>query len=1281
MKTNKKYVSVLVFIFIFFLFGTVKLSSTLSQQKNLTHQKSSELGFSETSPFGKSGGSILPASCESGAYEGGIAHWSGDTSGFCNPPMVEVQNPSNGAWIAPGGTLNVQVNQAFTVWWRVPNYSPAGTISCGIYVDGVVWYNPAPPVYYYPTAYGETYTTGAFGTPGSHTIQMVCQSAYFGFAYSTVYVNAQYPNQTLTIVKSGPRSNTGVIKDMYINGVQTNGANINCGNVCTYSAPYGSQIRLDVTFGGTTASDFSGCTSNDATHCWVTMTTPKTVGVNFGNQATLTVNETTPDGSTIPITSNPAGLSCANQICTGSFNIGYPVTLTLPPGNTLANPNDWIGCDLVPAKTNQNCYVTLTGTPNQTVNVAFSGTITLNKTGSGASSMDISIDAGSGLVCGGGCTTKSGYVYNQSQQIRVATNDAVNSPINTSTTFPSNCPFTFNIGNWYYCNLSPYQNNGTYNFNFGGNPKYNVLINNAANGYVEIWAANDTSLTANLGNCQATSYFSVPSPCYGYVAPGSSIFLRAVGGAAYNNSSFIGWETISGTNYNAVAGCLPQDGGLINGNTCRFKAPYGGFLTPGPMYIRANFAANSPTKRITIARIAGVDRVNIASVTFQDNSTNATLGTCLQSSYDCSITVPTGTAVKVTLTPTASYTFNTWDASATNGCRMTTANPCVITVSQDERAAAAFNAVSGVTKNLSVTKNGTGTALVTSTNTLGIQDLNCGGTCTIGMSSGLTPTYTITANLQNGSTISSWVGCDSVSGTGNTVCTKAMTGSTASNILLSLNSATYTLSVTASPWGDSTKNSAQISSNIGGIICATGNTGANSTCTSSPLPSGTIVNLSLFPTNGLMLSNWTNCTTTTGNNCQTTVDSSKTATANLVPSITASSYFNGTPITTNMTGWGNLNTPFTWRGVAAGLDTNDTGSPFYCKFIITTASTQIYTNSATQNCFSPSYSSNRDQTLNLTPSTLGMTVGTAYYLSYVASDVSSYYPAVAPTMRLYIANPTNTLTVTKSGSGGGTIISDQGTPIPPVPPTQINCGSVCSSQFENGAVVNLFATSDDNSLFTSWTGCDSVNGNQCTVTVSSAKNVSAAFTITTVNGDVKPSSGYTATCNIPVGQTTCSINIDWVTNPNQSAGSVKRGSLPGAGNAGSETTIGSGGSGTNVSITNITGTTYIHLYASNGALLDELALTGRIVVPLLTANPTHAKAGSTTTLTPDLQGNTSGCNITSDNANDTNPVASNVTTGGNYTVTVRGRTKYTVVCTDGRNSLPVSVNTVSEREI
>ncbi len=86
-----------------------------------------------------------------------------------------------------------------------------------------------------------------------------------------------------------------------------------------------------------------------------------------------------------------------------------------------------------------------------------------------------------------------------------------------------------------------------------------------------------------------------------------------------------------------------------------------------------------------------------------------------------------------------------------------------------------------------------------------------------------------------------------------------------------------------------------------------------------------------------------------------------------------------------------------------------------------------------------------------------------------------------------------TLTVTKNGTGTGTVTSNDG---------YINCGVTCSHNYTNVLPTNvtLTPTPDVSSTFASWTGCDSVNGNQCTVSMSllgGNKTVTATFNIKT----------------------------------------------------------------------------------------------------------------------------------------------------------------------------------------
>jgi len=78
-----------------------------------------------------------------------------------------------------------------------------------------------------------------------------------------------------------------------------------------------------------------------------------------------------------------------------------------------------------------------------------------------------------------------------------------------------------------------------------------------------------------------------------------------------------------------------------------------------------------------------------------------------------------------------------------------------------------------------------------------------------------------------------------------------------------------------------------------------------------------------------------------------------------------------------------------------------------------------------------------------------------------------------------------TLAVLEQGDGGGTVISS---------PAGINCPTACSGSFDIGSQVVLTATPRaGDSAFAGWTGCDSVSGATCTVTMSSARSVTAIF--------------------------------------------------------------------------------------------------------------------------------------------------------------------------------------------
>ena len=76
------------------------------------------------------------------------------------------------------------------------------------------------------------------------------------------------------------------------------------------------------------------------------------------------------------------------------------------------------------------------------------------------------------------------------------------------------------------------------------------------------------------------------------------------------------------------------------------------------------------------------------------------------------------------------------------------------------------------------------------------------------------------------------------------------------------------------------------------------------------------------------------------------------------------------------------------------------------------------------------------------------------------------------------------LTVNRAGTGAGTAASN---------PAGINCGTDCQEAYTENTIVTLTPTASTGSTLSTWTGCDTVAGNQCQVTMTANKSVTAKF--------------------------------------------------------------------------------------------------------------------------------------------------------------------------------------------
>ena len=254
----------------------------------------------------------------------------------------------------------------------------------------------------------------------------------------------------------------------------------------------------------------------------------------------------------------------------------------------------------------------------------------------------------------------------------------------------------------------------------------------------------------------------------------------------------------------------------------------------------------------------------------------------------------------------------------------------------------------------------------------------------------------------------------------------------------------YTLSVLKSGTGS-------------GMVTGTGIT-CGSDC-SEAFPGGTSVTLTAAASSGSSFTGWSGCDSTSGTTCTVTMTRNTTATAAFTaspPSCTLS---------VNKSGAGSG--MVTGTGITCGSDCSE-AFPGGTSVTLTAAASSGSSFSGWSGCDSASG----------TTCTVTMTQSRTVTATFA---------------------PNYTLTIQKSGIGSGTIISS---------PPGINCGGVCSGNYASGTQVTLTATPGSGLTFTNWTGCDSINGNTCTVTMTRNRTVNATFIVCTPRDSCHVFAGY-----------------------------------------------------------------------------------------------------------------------------------------------------------------------------
>jgi uncharacterized repeat protein (TIGR03803 family) len=114
--------------------------------------------------------------------------------------------------------------------------------------------------------------------------------------------------------------------------------------------------------------------------------------------------------------------------------------------------------------------------------------------------------------------------------------------------------------------------------------------------------------------------------------------------------------------------------------------------------------------------------------------------------------------------------------------------------------------------------------------------------------------------------------------------------------------------------------------------------------------------------------------------------------------------------------------------------------------------------------------------------------GTCTLLAH-ASTGSNYASVDGSTQSFAIAGLNFALSLTKNGTGSGTVTSN---------PAGINCGGTCSAVFIQGTSVTLTATALSGSSFAGWSGEGCSGTSTCTVSMTVARNVTATFNLNVV---------------------------------------------------------------------------------------------------------------------------------------------------------------------------------------
>src|SRR5262245_29479741 len=771
--------------------------------------------------------------------------------------------------------------------------------------------------------------------------------------------------------------------------------------------------------------------------------------------STLTV--TLAGGGSGAVTSVPSGISCPTLpgACTQVFPLGTTVTLTATPDPGVTFTGWSGGC----TNTAGPCVVTLSST-TRAVTATFTGaklTVSVIGTGSG-----IAVSAPAGIACGLDCVQSF----------------ALNTPVTVTATAFSGSSFS----SWSGCAITSRPGNSVCQVTMSAARTITARFTSVALTVVKTGAGSGTVTGSAPGGGATSVPINCGSICKSANAVGTTLNLTATPDPG---SIFGSWGSCN----------------VATGQSCDVT-----------MTSDRTVTASFTTNRLTVSKV-GSGPGTVTGVASPANGTNLNIncGTACVSNNAQNVTVT------LTAVPDSDSSFTSW-----SGCAPANAPTCTVTMTGTTSARTVTANFSSVT--LKVAKNGTGTGTVVGTDPGGL--ISCGSRCSQKFPQG-TMVHLQANNTDPSSAFTGWVGCGSPNGN---VCTvtmsaaKTVTATFASNLL----------KVTISRVGGASGTVTGVANPIDcGQLCQAG------------FPPNAQAVVRATPATGTVFTKWTGCESVVDKDCTVTMKTAKTVTVTFTSvalrvNITGAGRVDSSPsgvactqsctgqfepnTTVQLTPTASASSQFTsWTGCASTNNGVCTVSMNVARTVTATFTSRRLTVSKVsvgggagtvdgpgfscgQVCFQD-FPPNTQVTVTATPeagSGFGGWTGCASTSGPGGSECNVTMSAAKTVTAKF-----SKFKLTVSRSGSGSVASD-------VP--GITCPSTCAASFAAGQTVILTATPGPN-LGVTFTGCASVSGNQCTVTMSQARSVTVVFASFTLT--VKKTGVGVGTITSDVGGISC----------------------------------------------------------------------------------------------------------------------------------------------------------------